>query len=455
MSSTINGILAKASSALSAHQKALQVAAHNIANANTDGYSRQRIELSAGSLFGASVRVDDVRRVRDSLLDGTFRRENSSAAAYELRHDTLSRIETVFNEPTDFSLGQVLSNFWSSWSDLAINPADPSTRIIVRERGNQVAQEFNRIARGLDEIQQSLEVRLQDSVEEFNRLSSEIAELNGRIITAAAGGKDVPDLRDAQDRLIDQLSRLTPVQVQEQENGTMRVLLGGMSVVEGQRSFDLATEYSNGEWRVVREETGFELTDLDGTIGSAMELLNRDISSIRQEMDHLARTLVEAVNAVHRRGTNVLGDQDQDFFHADYLTASSIQLSDEVANSADAIAAGLGDPVTGAYRSGADEIALELAQFRHAPQAALGGHRSFGDKYAEIVTGIGFDVNSAEDLAAIHDTLKLYAENRRSSVSGVSIDEEMVSIIQTQVAYSAAARVITAADEMMRTILNL
>lgn len=455
MSSTINGILANASNALSVHQKALQVAAHNVGNANTDGYSRQRIELSAGGPFGPGVRVDDVRRVRDSLLDGTFRRENSNAAAYELRHDILSRIEAVFNEPTDFGLGQALSNFWSSWSDLAINPADASARTIVRERGSQVAQEFNRIARGLDEVQQTLEVRLRDSVEEFNRLSSEIAELNGRILTAAAGGKGAPDLRDAQDRLIDRLSQLTPVQVQEQENGTTRILLGGVSVVEGQSSFDLATEYANGEWSIVREEGGFELADLNGTLGSIAELLNRDISGIRQEMDHLASTLVEAVNDVHRRGTNVLGGQGQDFFHADYLTASSIQLSDAVANSADAIAAGLGDPVTGAYRSGADEIALELAQLRYAPQAALGGHRSFGDKYAEIVTGIGFEVNSAEDRATIHDTLKAYAENRRSSVSGVSIDEEMVGIIQTQVAYSAAARVIAAADEMMRTILNL
>jgi flagellar hook-associated protein 1 FlgK len=132
-----------------------------------------------------------------------------------------------------------------------------------------------------------------------------------------------------------------------------------------------------------------------------------------------------------------------------------MQLSDAVADSADAIAAGQGDPATGAYQSGADEIALELAQLRHTPQGALGGHKSFGDVYAEIVTEVGFEVATAKDRATIHDTLKAHAENRRSSVTGVSIDEEMVSIIQTQMAYSAAARVISAADEMMRTVLGL
>lgn len=455
MSSSINGILATASNALSVHQKALQVAAHNIGNANTEGYSRQRIELAAGGQFGMGVRIDDVRRVRDTLLDSTFRRESSNAGAYELRYESLGRIEDVFNEPTDFGLGRALSDFWSSWSNMATDPSDPAARTIVRERGRQVAEQFNGIARGLDEVQHGLEVRLQDSVEEFNRLSSEIAELNGRILSAEAGGRSAPDLRDAQDRLVDRLSVLTPVQVQEQGNGTLRILLGGVSVVEGRTSFDLATEYANGKWKVVREKTGSEVADVQGTLGSMQALLNEDIPGIRQEVDHMASMLIQAVNATHQRGTNALGERDQNFFHADYLTASSIQLSDEVANSADAIAAGLGDPATGAYQSGADEIALELAQFQHAPQAALGGRKSFGDVYAEIVTGVGFKVNSAEDRAAIHDTLKAHAENRRSSVSGVSIDEEMIGIIQTQIAYSAAARVISAADEMLQTLLNL
>lgn len=184
-----------------------------------------------------------------------------------------------------------------------------------------------------------------------------------------------------------------------------------------------------------------------------MDLLNVDIPAYRQQLDDFAAGLVGAVNTVHQTGTNAAGNTAVDFFDAVGVTARSIDLSATVRADAQAIAAGTPDGA-GSYQAGENDVALALGQLRDASQAALGGV-SFGTHYGNFVTGIGADVSAAGSSMNAHDSIRSQSDIRRSSVSGVSIDEEMINLMRFQQAFSAAARLITTADEMMQTVVSM
>src|SRR5690606_38663787 len=226
MASSLFGILSTARSALIAQQYASRVAGHNISNATTEGYSRQRAEMVSSTpvatpygSIGTGVRVVDVVRARDTLLDASVRRESASAAEHRMRYELLGMVESATGEPGITGLGATLDAFWNAWSDLANDPASASARTVVRARAEALVERFRHLSDAIDQTRQFALEKAQAVVGEINDLVRAIAHVNERIVATESGGISAPDLRDERDRLLGHLASLVDIQVIERENG--------------------------------------------------------------------------------------------------------------------------------------------------------------------------------------------------------------------------------------------
>lgn len=454
---TLGSTLQIAKTGLNTQQQAMNVVAHNIANASTEGYSRQRVlvETSPGlhttsGVFGTGARVENVQRIGDALLDRAYYREVSAATEHETRANTLGRIEGLLGEPSDTGLAAAMDAFSSSWSELGSNPGSLTVRAAAREAGARLASTFQRIGDGLDAIRQEVEVRLVAGAEDASRLIANIARLNLQITIQESDGSTAGDLRDTRGRQLSELAGLLPIDVIERQDGSVGVTMSGISVVDGAYGLTLETRFSGGVWGISSPGRTGVFSETGGGLGGLLEVLNTDIPAVRQGLDDLAAALVAEVNALHTAGTNPTGTTGVSFFDPTGVTMTSIALSAAVLADSDLVAAGTPDG-TGAYRAGANDIATALAGLRDIDIAALG--KPFSEHYRGLVFDLGQKVRSSTDTAEVHRVLADQADIRRMQTSGVSLDEELVKMIEFQNAYQASARIITAVDEMFRSLL--
>jgi len=467
--SSIGGILSIARTALMTHQAALEVTGHNIANAETPGYTRQNLLLGQNDLrvtphgnFGTGVRVSTVARAREALLDQDVRSQLAPSTHAQTRRDMLLRVERIFGEPSPTGLASSLDAFWNAWSDLAANPTNDGARTVVRQRAEALTDRFHAYAREITDLQSAMQSQAAQKVEDVNRLGDEIARVNQQIVASESGGHTANDLRDTRDRLLDTLGNLVPVTVIDRNDGSNQVMLGGRPLVDGTSTNVLTLTGSLPlEVRMNGETTA--LRTMGGELGALLELVNTDLANVRSSLDDLASALVDDINAIHVTGWSpsaggagnwdpLLGPTGSgvSFFSDDPLhrTAGGIQLSAAVAASTDAIAVGATLNATGD-----NTVALSIAELRSASPSALGG--SFGGAFQSMIADLAGAARAAADSSEVRSTLKQQAEARRDAVSGVSTDEELMRLMRHQQAYAAAAKIVQTVDEMMTTLLNI
>lgn len=456
---SVNSILSVGAQALIAAQNGINVTSNNIANAATDGYTRQRaiVEPNTPTYFtygamGSGVSMRDVERIRDVYSDRTFRRESGGAGLADGRFQLLSRVETLFNEPGELGLSNRIDTFINRWSELASNPTDSTVRSLVRQAGEELAGGFQRISGQLDRIRQEGEARLTEAVDRFNALSEEVTRLNQEIIAIEATGISAPELRDSRDRAVDEMSSLASVEVSERDDGSIGVTLQGYTIADRDAFTRIEIRTSAGNVGVgIEGRTGF-VSNVGGRVAGLVTGLNEDVAGTRARLDEMAAALVDEINAIHNTGTSPSGSTGVDFFDPAGTTASSLALSADILADLDNLAAGTPDG-SGQYRAGANDVALAIAELRDNPVGALGA--SFSESYRGLVSDLGMTLRSSQDAGQVARTLADNAAARRESLGGVSTDEELVQLIRYQSAYQAAARVITTADELLQTLLAI
>lgn len=455
---SLGSLLEIAKTGLITQQKAMNVTAHNIANASTEGYSRQRVMFNGlpalrmeDGVYGNGVTIDSISAVVDPLLERSHHRELSNASGHGTRADMLRRIEGLLGEPSEFGLSAALDAFYSAWSDLATSPTSSTIRASVRQETVNLAGKFNEIASGLDAFRQEVEGRMTAEVVEINSILEGIADINRQIVTQETGGGSASDLRDARGRLINQLSESIPIETREQPNGSMMIRSSGVGLVDGVYPATVELRQSAGVLSL-GTTAGTSLSPTSGALNSLMQVANVDIPGMRQTLDDLAETIVTEVNTSHALGTSPAGTTGVNFFDPAGTTATSMNLSADVLASLDAIAAGTPDGL-GAYRGGANDVALTIAGLRDLDIPAFGA--TIGEYFSRLVFDVGQGVRSSSDAADVHTTLADQANIRRMGLSGVSVDEELVRMIEFQTAYQASARVVSTADEMLQSLLTM
>jgi len=473
---SIGSILNTATAGMSAQQLAIQIASQNISNAETPGYSKQTANLQAtlptvfpyGSV-GTGVAVTSITRSRDTMLDATYRTANSAQSQASTTSSAMDQIQSVLGEPSDTGLSSSLDAFWSAWDNLANNPTDSSAKSVVLQTGGNVASTLNNMARQLDALDQNNRDAMNAGVNQANALTQQIAAYNKQIVAAEAGGQTANDLRDARDNLCDQLAGLVGGQIINRANGSIGVYVGGRLVVDGASATPF--QMNDGQPPYVSFVGSTEpLTGIAGSLGAEIDLSTNRIPSVISRLDSVASTLVQSVNSVHSTGTTFTGTppvsgQAGNFFAvtnpppagADpYLTARGIKLDPGMTDASKVAASG-----AAAAGPGDNATATALATLRSAavsitdPTGATVGSDSISTWYQSLVGDVATQTSQADDDSTVQSTLASNADQRRQSVSGVSTDEELVSVIEHQHAYQAAARLVTTVNDMLDTLLNI
>ncbi len=444
--------------ALMAQQLSLNLTGHNIANVNTPGFSRQSSIMEAnipmvlpfGSV-GTGVDVGDIRRIRSLFLDQQFRSESHKLGKWRFLNQTWSQVESIYNEPEETGLSALMDKFWNSWQDLANNPESESARVAVREQASILVNSFHHLSTQLRDLRESLDADINTMVQQTNNMAAQIADLNQSIASAELTGNTANDLRDRRDYLVDQLSRYVNVGVLEQSNGSYTVFLGGMALVDGSTSLQIGTETQSGgasvTTRIFFQGTGIDIEHSGGELEGILEARDTIVVERQAEMDLLARELVVAVNEIHRAGYGLGGDTDIDFFDPDTTGAADIELNSLILQDVNYIAASLNGEI------GDNSNALALASLRET-LILKNGQATFNEYYSSVIGKIGIKAQEAQNLEQNQLALMFQIENARQSTSGVSLDEEMANMIRYQHAFEAAARVISAMDSALDTIIN-
>ena len=446
---------------------AMNVVGQNIANEQTEGYKRRRIELRAtstngpgvfipsplGVSHGSGVSLDSIERIHDSLLASSAWEARSGLGAADEEARLLSAIENLFPSNNAGSLNNVLSDFWGAWNELSTDPSDLGIRQTLLNRTSTLTDTLNRISSDLDQLRAQTIPDIESAVEEFNTIIDRIAELNGYIQAQRASGTPDFAAEDERDLLITDLAELAPVQVQQDEGGIYNVYVRGMVVVQGKESnpLELDTAVNPPSLNYANTTVPFSApAGDDGRIGALLRTLNTTIPEIEQQLDSLASTLVTRVNAIHNTGYGLDGTTGRDFFDATGTTADTIQLSADVSDSRFIAASDNPD----ATATEDNDIALAILNERTAEQGAL-NDSSIEDYAISIVSGVGSQLETVTGQFEGHAAVVTYLDSLERGVSGVSINEELSRLIQYQQSFSASARVLNTAQVMLDTILAL
>ncbi len=305
--------------AMAANYAALQVTGHNIANANVEGYSRQRADLATAQgqftgagFFGRGVDVQTVTRSHNEFITREAAATRSLAAMDSARLDQLRRLENVF-KPGEMGLGYAFSDFMAALTDLSSRPADLAVRQVVLARAGELAARFDEAGTAMDDLQATVNAEVRDAVEQVNGLAASIAEVNQRIAAVRGTGQSPNDLLDQRDRLLSQLSERVAVTRMEAQDGTMSVFIaGGQRLVLGNEAAQLAALPDESDPSRVavglRSDAGLlrlDSAEIGGSIGGVLQFQNDDLVAGRVLVGRLASAVAGAVNEQQQRGLNL------------------------------------------------------------------------------------------------------------------------------------------------------
>ncbi len=566
--------------ALEASQRQLSTVSHNVANVNTEGYSRQETvqttrnpEYTASGWYGRGVKTVNVIQHVDKMLQERITDKLSAKEYSDKRLSQLKRLETLMNETGDTGLGEQITAFFKAWQDLSNNPESSAVRQVLKETTDNLTTRFQTIMRDITQVKRDYDTYLDGAVTEINGICQRIAELNDQISLAEAGGNPANDLRDQRTVQINNLSKFMNTQWFEIGDGTVTVLGGeGKTLVQGSYpdeddtlplSYGPVSGYTDNQ--VVWQNLNLVMTSSDvtgGSLGAWLQMREVEVPQMESFLNDLAKEMIWQVNSQHSQGvglnkfTDVTGsylspDETTDFndssnslTFADKIEDGSfdiwvyesgtrrkytitVKASDDLetlmnrinstvnpslnasenpvaslvddkqlrlhatggiefafANDSSNVLAALGINTffngssagtielnsmvdederyiaagrllsDGEHASGDNKNALDIADLNDADTMS-DGTETFNEAVVSWASTLGTKVSATDDSYNFADKSYNELQDIRDNVSAVNLDEEMVKMIKFQRSYQMAAKVVTTADTLLATLIEL
>jgi flagellar hook-associated protein 1 len=440
--------------ALSANQGALNVTTNNIANVNTPGYTRQVAILNeaptfqeSGITFGGGVTLEQFQSVRDELLQLRLYEETGQQGNAQTQLNTLTQIEGIFSDPSQ-GVGGALSAFFNSMSQLSTNPTDSNARQAVLTSANNLANSFHQAVSSLNTIGTGLDRSVPQTVDQINRLTSQIATLNGQVAQMQGLGKDAGTTQDQRDELIRQLSGLVNVSVTQTEHGLTLTTANGVPLVVASQSYALQSNANNSVLEHVYSAQGQDITSLiqGGQLGGTLQIRDQALPQLFTQLNTLASQFATSFNTQHAAGFDSAGNAGQTFF-TPLPTTTNAAANFGVAITNPSLIAASSDGSAGSNGNLEKLVGLQNQQLPSGANPM--------DMYSNLVLQVGnLGANAQTDVTASNASVQQITD-QRSAVSGVSLDEETTNMIRYQRAYEAGARVVTTVDSMLDTLMNM
>jgi len=459
-------LLGHAASSLNAHRAAVATAGHNIQNINTPGYSRQQANLApvpadriGNHYIGGGVQLQNITQIRDRFFEMQFPQATAAAARSQAESRALQSVY-IFNPQLQNGVGDTLAKFYADIRTLSADAGNPGLRQQAVSSSRALALSFNNAATSLRQSRLGLDAQVENLTAKASALSQEIASLNRqiRIARASTSGGAPNDLMDQRTRARDELAQLTGAnEILDGEGNVSMVLPNGASLVNGDFAARIETfpDPANGGHlglRLIKFDGSTEaIAAMGGSIGGSLAARDGALRTALDQLDQLAFDFAQAVNAVHQAGFDLQGNPGGPLFHAGPVAAgaaSRIVVEAAILANPDLLAAS--DTAAGAPGNGANFIALGAIE-----DQSLASGRNPMSTIAGIISDFGAASSRVTALAA-HDTALLQnLDSMRESVSGVSLDEELIRVQQAQRAFDAVSKVISVTDELLDTLMRL
>lgn len=471
MSSSLFHILNVGRESLANARVGVDVTGHNISNAHTPGFSRQRVELTTQNpvqygmnVLGNGARVNSIQRVHDKYLEGYLRKEIQANGQSEALTKNLDRLEQLFNPELTATVRQRMTTFQNALRELSNYPEEPAVRTNLVEAGNSLAQSFNVTHASITGIQRDISVEMNEEMLTLNQNLASVASLNQSIKELSAGGGPANDLLDKRDALIKEIGATIQTQVYNDKNNNL-IMRGpnGALMVEGGRAGQFFSDDPSGiktDSRILFKADPHaptqDLTDnIDtGRMAGMLKVRNLHAQETREAINEMARGFAQTFNSLHSGGYGI-GDfaksSGRNFFAGaeEAEAASSLRVADIVLSDPSSISAAM-SPET----PGDNIIANEFIRVMENPIFDQ-GRVNTSDFYDRLVSKVGIDSMRAQEENNASRVILSQLQGQREAVAGVSLDEEAADLLKYQHLFAASSRVITTVDEMFDTVLGL
>ena len=452
---TLFGALNVGVSGLFVSRAATNLINHNIANANTPGYSRQYLDVQALTpqsspfgMLGRGVGAVGIGRITDTFVEENLYRQTSLLGTYASINESLRNVEGILGGVDNDRLGNAMSAFFDSYSELANAPDDSGRRQNVLRRAQALAFQFRDISASLLSEERDVVRKMESQVADANALMQRVADLNGSIVTSGGGGA-ASDLVDQRNLLLNKLSEIVTFNTHKRPDGSVDVIVQGRSMVTRNvvQELTLDTAFDREGKPDHRLMMGASQT-LDvplqsGTLAGLVRTANEILPDVRADLDKLALALRDQVNALHREGVSTAGG-GLDLFTGN--SAADLAVGNAIVADPSRLATGRSG------EAGDNEIATAIAALRDSLSGESG--RSLQDLTLELVIGVAGERGTFQTLLEGQVTVVEGVAARLEEARGVNVDEELAYLLQYQRAFEANARVIQSVDQMLDTLIN-
>lgn len=411
-----------AKSGMNVSQVAIQTTSHNISNINTPGYSRQRVNQSASSPYsmpgknsnfgagqiGTGAQIDNVTRIRNSFYDYQYRSESHQYGNTSVKYEYFKNIEGIFNEPSDTAISSSLNSFFNSWSELSKDPQSSGVKSVVIENGKYLSNSINSAFKRLESLEEGLDKQSEYIMDEVNSMLSQLDKLEKNIKIIQGSGKSPNDFLDQRDQLLDNLSFKLNINDKD-----VKATLKKAYDANGKVTLDDLTK------------SGVKISgELEGTLS-----MKQEINKYKDGLKQLSNTITSNVNKA--AGQEIFKAKDGELIS---INPEMLQEPEKINVTAD--------------------IALKVYELKSEKVNINGKDMTINTFYNSMIQNLG--QSSAAVIRDESNQSKLLEniDSSRSSVSGVSLDEEMISLVQLQHTYSANAKVMSTIDSLLDVVVN-
>lgn len=456
------------SESLFASRQGVDTAGHNIANAQTEGFSRQRVNLETrapsetrGVVIGNGVFVKNITRAHDQFLEKQINDTNQESGQSTARFDAMKPLEAIYSPELGNNISSEMDKFFNSLQDLANFPEELPVRTSVKENAQSLINAFKHVDESLKIQRDDINKRVAGEVIEASTMIQDIGRLNIAIRAAeTSSSKEVPDLLDQQDKILRDLTQKMDISYYRGDGGMVTVRGPSETLLVDRGTVAKLDVQSNGALYdvVVLDGAAFKPTvvthsNKKGRIAGLIEVRDTVIPNLLASNNKMASAFAQSINQVHREGFGLKEYKEstgRDFFtvSSDPNTAAeTLEMDNKIQESANAIS------VAASPNAPGDNI-LANSMLRLKEQKIM-GDATINDYYANYVGVFGLDLVRSQQTKEADDTLIRNLSSRRDSVSGVSMDEEATNLLKWQANFTASSKVITTVDEMLETVLQM
>lgn len=447
-----------AKSGLQSARRSMSITSNNLVNADTPGYSRQRIEKSPNgmhvgqSYVGLGVNIDKVVRLRDKMDDILLHQKQQSMGYLNEKSDLYGKLEATLVSDSGNDLDSQVSALFDNFSNLASNPQDSSVRNNLISEALQFTSRMRSTSQHIDQISDQDRSFAGQTLKSVNKLLNNISKLNESIKQSKAKGQ--PDFKslDIRDEKLSELSKLVDFQSQVTETGAVKIQIGGKSVVDEDKAYTLKSEVDNVNKKFrLRLDNGRLVEPSGGKLGAQIEMYEEDIPDLKKSLDKIASAVVKDFNKLHNQGYGLDDNIQRNFFNPSGTTAASIEVNQNIVDNPNNIAA---SSVAG--EAGNGEMAAKISNLRD--QKIIGetvSNQSLPEYTVGVISKPGVNLNSINATIKVRDSEIQMLKNQQEQTAGVNVDEELSRMIKFQNAYQGAAKVMSSAQKMYDTLISI